>query len=203
MSRELNKCFVMYWIAMFTALISVGAAIGLTAGHQVVRHYSVLEYSAPDIHTMDMSFTDDVITKAVEEILEQAEQEKEEEIADEPLISDEELDLFARCVQAEAGNQGLTGKCLVADVVLNRVDSWKFPDTITEVILQHTGDYYQFSVVQDGAIDRAEPDEETYLAIQMELESRSCPGLMYFAADDYLPYGTPWKKIGDHYFSTD
>ena len=46
------------------------------------------------------------------------------------------LELLALCVEAEAGDQGLYGKKLVADVVLNRVDSPDFPDNITDVILQ-------------------------------------------------------------------
>lgn len=38
-----------------------------------------------------------------------------------------EMAMLAQLVQAEAGNQDLTGKRLVADVVLNRVDSERFP----------------------------------------------------------------------------
>ena len=46
---------------------------------------------------------------------------EEEEKAD-------ELELMAICVEAEAGNQSLTGKRMVADVILNRVDNPDFPD---------------------------------------------------------------------------
>ena len=46
------------------------------------------------------------------------------------------IDLLAKCVEAEAGNQGLYGKQLVVDVILNRVDSDSFPNTIEEVIKQ-------------------------------------------------------------------
>ena len=49
-----------------------------------------------------------------------------------------ELDLFARCVESEAGNQGLYGKQLVADVILNRVNSPNFPDTFWEVFLRRS-----------------------------------------------------------------
>lgn len=42
------------------------------------------------------------------------------------------LELLAICVEAEAGNQGLQGKRLVADVILNRAEdhSGQWPDTI-------------------------------------------------------------------------
>ena len=36
----------------------------------------------------------------------------------------------------------------------------------------------------------------------IELEEIGYPGLYYFTAGKYNDYGTPWKKVGDHYFST-
>ena len=109
-----------------------------------------------------------------------------------------DLDLIAACVEAEAGNQDLTGKRLVADVILNRVDDKNFPDTVEGVISQPR----HFATYWNGAMDKAEPTAETYKAVRMEIEERSYPGLLYFDSGDYLPYGTPWKKVGDHYFST-
>lgn len=109
-----------------------------------------------------------------------------------------DLDLIAACVEAEAGNQDLTGKRLVADVILNRVDDKNFPNTVKGVISQPR----HFATYWNGAMDKAEPTAETYKAVRMEIEERSYPGLLYFDSGDYLPYGTPWKKVGDHYFST-
>lgn len=111
---------------------------------------------------------------------------------------DDDLELMAACVEAEAGNQSLYGKRLVADVILNRVDSEVFPDTISGVISQPG----QFSVYSNGRLDKAEPSEETYEAIYMELEERSYPSLMFFSCGDFLPYGEPWRQVGAHYFST-
>lgn len=113
------------------------------------------------------------------------------------------LELLALCVEAEAGNQGRLGKKLVADVVLNRVDSPDFPDNITDVILQR-GDngVYQFSVVGDGRIYDVEPTEETFQAVREELESRTNTEVLFFTAEGFSPYGSAWKKVGDHYFST-
>lgn len=110
-----------------------------------------------------------------------------------------DIDLIAACVEAEAGNQDLTGKRLVADVILNRVDSEDFPDTIEGVISQPR----HFATYWNGMIDKAEPSEETYKAVRMEMKERSYPGLLYFDSGDFLPYGTPWRKVGDHYFSTE
>ena len=109
------------------------------------------------------------------------------------------LELLAICVEAEAGNQGLDGKRMVVDVILNRADDPDWPDTIEGVITQP----YAFTSYWDGGMDRVlEPSEETIRAVQMELNSRSWPGIYYFTAGDYGEYGTPWKQVGDHYFCT-
>lgn len=106
------------------------------------------------------------------------------------------LELLAICVEAEAANQGLEGKRLVADVILNRVDSPMFPDNIVDVISQP----YHFTSYWDGAMARAEPTEETFKAVRMELEERSNSEILYFTAGGWPEYGTHWKQVGDHYF---
>lgn len=108
------------------------------------------------------------------------------------------LELLAICIEAEAGNQPLDGRRMVADVILNRVDNPDFPDTIEGVISQP----YHFSSYWDGGMDKVtEPSELTIKAVQMELQERSYPGLLYFKEGAYSEYGTPWRKVGDHYFS--
>lgn len=109
-----------------------------------------------------------------------------------------DIELLAKCIEAEAGNQSIYGKRLVCDVILNRVDDKDFPNTVEEVIKQP----YQFSTYWDGKIDAADPTEDTYRAVYMELEERSYPGILFFDCGDYLPYGTPWRQVGSHYFST-
>lgn len=143
-----------------------------------------------------------IIILCVEKVITAHAQVKEygvsqEEIAEEAYY--DSLELLAICVEAEAGNQDLEGKRMVVDVILNRVDSEDWPDTIPEVIMQP----YQFSSYWDGGMNSVlEPSEETFQAVQMELESRSWPGLYYFTSDGWSRYGQPWQKEGDHYFST-
>lgn len=111
------------------------------------------------------------------------------------------LELLAICVEAEAGNQDLMGKRLVADVILNRVDSDDFPNDIVSVITQKTGDVYQFSSYQDGNMDEVwEPSEETFKAVQMELKHRYNSDITYFTEGYYNPYCIPAFKYGSHYF---
>ena len=110
------------------------------------------------------------------------------------------LELLAICVEAEAGNQSLEGKRLVADVILNRAEdhSGQWPDTISGVISQKD----QFTSYWDGGMAGIwEPSEETYQAVKMEVEQRGYPGIYYFREGQWSDYGTPWRKTGAHYFS--
>ena len=111
------------------------------------------------------------------------------------------VELMARVVEAEAGNQGLLGKRMVADVILNRVRDEDFPDTIVDVITEKQKEY-AFTAYGNGMMDKVTVSEETWEAVRMELEEIGWPGLLYFNTGDYSIYGTPWNKIGDHYFST-
>ena len=72
--------------------------------------------------------------------------------------TDEELKLLACLVHAEAGNQSYEGKLAVANVVLNRVKSGKFPDTIKDVIYQPG----QFTVVKNGALSKQLKKYDSY-----------------------------------------
>ena len=85
-------------------------------------------------------------------------------------------ELFERVVEAEAGNQDLKGKRLVAAVIYNRVASEEFPDTIREVLTEPK----QFSTVSNGSINRVEISVETKQAIQLEENYRTDPEILYF-----------------------
>ncbi|MCR5119498.1 MAG: cell wall hydrolase [Lachnospiraceae bacterium] len=105
------------------------------------------------------------------------------------------IDMLARCVQAEAGNQGLMGKQLVVDVILNRVDSPRFPNDVASVISQRG----QFSVYP-YAMNRTVVDAETIQAILNELQSRTDSQILFFTAGHYNRYCVPAYQYGAHYF---
>lgn len=64
--------------------------------------------------------------------------------------SDENLKLLACLVHAESGNQSYEGKLAVANVVLNRVKSSKFPGSIKSVIYESG----QFTVISSGSLQK-------------------------------------------------
>ncbi|HHU73089.1 MAG TPA: cell wall hydrolase [Clostridiales bacterium] len=69
---------------------------------------------------------------------------------DEVDYTKEELKLLACLVHAEAGNQSYEGKLAVANIVLNRVRSKKYPNTIKKVIYQAG----QFTVAKSGSLQK-------------------------------------------------
>ncbi len=77
----------------------------------------------------------------------------------------DEIILFAKLVEAEATSGDFDSKCNVASVVLNRVHSDEFPNTITEVILQKKP-CTQFSPMSDGRINQVEITENSLKAIE-------------------------------------
>lgn len=64
-----------------------------------------------------------------------------------------DLDLLARLIQAEAPSQPYDAKVAVGAVVINRVESGLFADSISGVINQKINGYYQFTPVANGWIN--------------------------------------------------
>ena len=75
--------------------------------------------------------------------------------------SSSDLNLLAHCVYAEARGEPYIGQVAVAAVILNRVKSASFPNTIAGVIYQP----YAFSSVSDGQINLT-PNDTAYKAAQ-------------------------------------
>lgn len=98
-------------------------------------------------------------------------------------ISDNDYDSLLRIVEAEAGGEDEEGKLLVANVVLNRVNNEKFPDTVTEVIMQRGQGVAQFSPTVDGRFQNVTISEETYEAVERALYGEDISqGALYFCA---------------------
>lgn len=124
-------------------------------------------------------------------------EDTEEQIQEEILLG--EMEELAQLVQAEAGNQPFEGKCLVVDVVLNRVESPDYPDSIHDVIFQSG----QFSVTSNGRFEKAAwtVTESDFAAVAYEIELHQNKEVMYFNNCKYVAgTGTPFK-VGDHWFN--
>lgn len=184
----LSKSKVFICLAMFFGMIFC-PVLEIEAGDGFKFTYETEQKKAPSISCPD--------TRPSIEIKEltYAEDSTEAEIAEE--IRSGEMELIAQLVMAEAGNQDLTGKRYVVDVVLNRVDSDDFPDTVEEVIFQKN----QFSVIENGAFDEAgwTITEECYEAVKLEYEERLNYDILYFSRGK-SKYASNHFKHQDHWF---
>ncbi|MCJ8007117.1 cell wall hydrolase [Lederbergia wuyishanensis] len=121
-------------------------------------------------------------------------------------ISQKEKDLFARLVEAEAKGESYKGKVAVATVVLNRVDSPLFPDTITGVIKQVVGNSYAFSPVKNGEINKPASEDAKRAVEEALLRNDRLNDSIYFynpdiASDEWIRTRDIVKKIGNHVFA--
>lgn len=109
---------------------------------------------------------------------------------------------FAQVVEAESDRTPETtaGKVAIAAVILNRVNSSDFPDTVRGV-LDQSG---QFSTTHNGYCS-IQATQSSCWAIYEALEaidSGELPSsLLYFNCIGYQ-YGEPYGYIGGNYFST-
>ena len=101
-------------------------------------------------------------------------------------LSERDMELLLRIVEAEAGCEDEDGRILVANVVLNRMESELFPDSVAEVVLQTNNGVSQFSPVSSGSIWTVEISEETREAVEKALEGENrSQGALFFAARKY------------------
>ena len=104
--------------------------------------------------------------------------------------------LLAALIYCEAGNQPYEGKVAVGAVVMNRVASGRFPNTIKEVIYQRG----QFTPAMTGKLDRiiasGRIPASCYEAAREALSGVSTVGIALFFNTGHGAF-----KLGDHYFS--
>ncbi len=98
-------------------------------------------------------------------------------------MADKDYDALLRIVEAEAGGEDQNGKLLVANVVLNRVNSDVFPDTVWDVVMQREQGIAQFSPTVDGRFQNVSVSEDTRAAVKRALYGEDISqGALYFCA---------------------
>jgi len=110
--------------------------------------------------------------------------------------------LLAKCIYAEARGEPYTGQVAVGAVILNRVRSSKFPNSISGVIYQP----YAFTCVSDGQINLT-PDATAKKAAQDALNGWDpTNGCLYYynpatATSSWIWSRTVMLSIGKHNFA--
>ena len=102
---------------------------------------------------------------------------------DNSILDDKDYHTLLRIVEAEATGEDLVGKILVANVVLNRVESSRFPDNVTDVVFQKNGSVFQFSPIKDGRYHTVVIQDSTIEAVERALSGEDySKGALYFTA---------------------
>ncbi|WP_130807500.1 cell wall hydrolase [Senegalia massiliensis] len=86
---------------------------------------------------------------------------------------------LSRIIHAESKGESYDGKVAVGSVVMNRVNSNKFPDTIKEVIFEQNKNTSQFTPVSTGSIINT-PSEDSMKAALDALEGKKPVGNSLF-----------------------
>lgn len=124
--------------------------------------------------------------------MQQATDEEERQLRSEPnnisekeviLISEKDYEALTRIVEAEATGEDIIGKIMVANVVLNRVENRRFPNSIYDVIHQKVEGKAQFSPISNGRYARVKVSASTKKAVERALNGEDySKGALFFMA---------------------
>lgn len=113
-------------------------------------------------------------------------------------LTQEELLLLQKVVSAEARGESSEAQYTVACVVLNRIESGIFPDSLEEVITQDG----QFSCVENGAIYHVPITDSVVQAVDMALDNNTLDqNVMWFRSSHYHRFHKKAFQIGELFFS--
>lgn len=92
-----------------------------------------------------------------------------------------ELYWLSHIISAESQGEPMEGQIAVGNVVLNRVASENFPDTIPDVIFEYNG-AAQFEPVENGTVFHEPADQSVVAAVRALKGETTVDGCLYFYA---------------------
>lgn len=183
LNREFTRFIVLNTILVFLILMTaILTKLNKNKVNELEDMLESFEYEESVESTSDVL----VYIPESEEVEEQPSEESELSIEQycRGLTEDDKY-LLAKIIMAEAEGESLETKVLVGFVILNRVESTKFPNTIEEVIFQNRKNIYQFSpVMPGGRWWTTEPNNECWEAVEIidRMEKDVSQGALYFEA---------------------
>ncbi len=100
-----------------------------------------------------------------------------------------DLDLLARLITAEAQGEPYEAQVAVGAVVMNRVESSSWPNSIEGVIYQVIDGYYQFTPVVNGWIDKPAQEQSIKAAREVLVGADPTKGAQFYYDDTTT---NPW-----------
>ena len=196
-----NKCF---FASVYVAAVSAMTFTGFTsyAAEQNAQINETLSLIRGEETTVEETLTAVNEAKAAYEAKLEEERKAAEEAeriareqAEKAAALQAEKELLASLIFCEAGNQPYEGQVAVGAVVLNRVKSSVYPNSVSEVIYQSG----QFSPAMSGWLDRVRANagysESALQAAEDALNGSNPVGdCLYFSTGGY------GMQIGDHFF---
>lgn len=114
-------------------------------------------------------------------------------------LTEEEILLMEKVVSAESRGESPEAQYTVACVILNRMESPIFPDTLEGVIRQS----YQFTCVGNGIINNVQVTDSVREAVARALDDNTVDeDVLWFRSEHYHTFHEEAFQIGDLYFTT-
>lgn len=133
--------------------------------------------------------------KIIEEIKRKEQEAKEKAEREAAALRSQYQELMASIIFCEAGNQPYEGQVAVGAVIMNRVRSSSYPDSIEAVVYQSG----QFTPASTGWLDRVR-SSRGYTATAMQAAADALAGANPIGGCLYFDQGGYGMKIGAHYF---
>ena len=140
-------------------------------------------------------FETETVAEPSNSIEEETQTELETEV--ETKCTENDFELLAHVIEAEAGGESDYHKLCVGTVVMNRVDSEKYPSTIEGVIYQPG----QYQCVTNSHINK-EPSKSSYEAAESILDGRRMFRSSVVYQAEFIQ-GKVVEKVGNTYFCED
>ena len=125
-----------------------------------------------------------------ESMVEQAALMNEESVnlaANPTMMSDSDYATLLRIVEAEAGDDDVKARTLVANVILNRVARPDFPNSVEDVVFQYVNGVPQFAPTYDGKFYTVEVTDDTREAVKQALNGTDySEGALFFVMKEAL-----------------
>ena len=119
-------------------------------------------------------------------------------------MTESEFKMLSAVCEAESdrnkSKESVENRTLIAIVILNRVDSKKFPNSIKKVLKQSG----QFAVVTSGAyrrVGRTKLSDRAVIEAKRRKNENKAPNILYFNCRGFFRGHKRYKKVGDNYFS--
>ena len=119
-------------------------------------------------------------------------------------MTEKEFKMLSAVCEAESdrkkNKESIENRTLIALVILNRVDSKKFKNSIIGVLKERG----QFAVVTSGAykrVGRTKLSDRAVIEAVRRKKTEDTPNILYFNCRGFFRGHKRYKKVGDNYFS--